>query len=470
MDAPLTLLALALPILLGGLWLNLLVPRDTTARHAVVWGHGALLGLITIAQLMWVLDSMGLGLSFPVTAAVAGALVLVAAVATISRRGGNGPAQPEIRALSQMSVPHKILFTFLLLLIVLRLVSLGLEVLWRPLFPWDATMHWATKARVWFEYRTMVPFVDNQAWLNSFGEGVFTDRHPDYPATVPLLQVWMNLALDRWDESLMNLPWVVCLAALGAAFYGQLRVAGAGPAISMTFTYFLLSMPLINTHVALAGYADLFLGATYCAALMALHNWVSGRQAWQALLMALFALASMRLKTEGYLWAFTLVPGLIVALATRHAVVRLAVLAVAGLLLLIAFRQLAPDSLHPFLQQFTPFSMEGLMGIIKSVFLHANWHLFTYLLPVAAGLAVLLPWSVTKTYRGIATALLTSVSAFLFLFLFTVFSLGSANFTGVGRLSIQLAPGLMFLGALLCSEVLSRSNIWPARGNTTPGR
>ena len=29
----------------------------------------------------------------------------------------------------------------------------------------------------------------------------------------------------------------------------------------MAFSYLLLSMPLINTHVALAGYADLFLGA-----------------------------------------------------------------------------------------------------------------------------------------------------------------------------------------------------------------
>lgn len=468
MDALLTLLALALPLLLGGLWLNLLVPVDTSARHAVVWGHGALLGLIAIPQLMWVLDAMGQGLSFPATTAVAGTLTMVAAVGTISRRDRLRSIQPEIQALLAMPAPHKLLFTVLLVLVIVRLVTLGLEVLWRPLFPWDATMHWATKARVWFEYRSMVPFVDNQAWLNSFGEGVFTDRHPDYPATVPLLQVWMALAIDRWDESLMNLPWLVCLVALGAAFYGQLRVAGVRPAISMTFTYFLLSMPLINTHVALAGYADLFLGATYCAALMALHNWVSARQTWQALLIVLFALASMRLKTEGLLWAFTLVPGLVVALATRHAVIRLAVLAILGLVLLVVLRQFAPDSLHPFLQQFTPFSMEGLMGIIKSVFLHANWHLFTYLLPVSAGLALLLPWSVTKTYRGIATALLTSVCAFLFLFLFTVFSLGAANFTGVGRLSIQLAPGLMFLCALLCNEVLSRGNVWPAREKASP--
>ncbi len=51
--------------------------------------------------------------------------------------------------------------------------------------------------------------------------------------------------------------------------------------------------------------------------------------------------------------------------------------------------------------------------IIKSVFLHANWHLFTYLLPVIAVLSLLLSMSVVKTYRGIATALIISVGAFL---------------------------------------------------------
>jgi len=43
-----------------------------------------------------------------------------------------------------------------------------------------------------------------------------------------LLQVWMNLATGQWAESLMNLPWVLCLAALGGAFYSQLRVSGVG--------------------------------------------------------------------------------------------------------------------------------------------------------------------------------------------------------------------------------------------------
>lgn len=460
MESVLILLALALPIALGGLWLSVLVPADTLARTPLIWSHGALLGLVLVPQFLWLQNALGLTLSFALPALVSTILILTASVILLRRTPISNRTQPALR---KMTAAQKWLFMLLLILLIVRLALLGTEVFLRPLFPWDATMHWATKAKIWFEYRSIVPFTDNLSWLQAFGEGVFTDRHPNYPSTIPLLQVWMNLAAGEWNESLMNLPWLVCLAALGGAFYSQLRIAGVEPTLSMVFTYFLLSMPLINTHVALAGYADLFVGAAYCAALMALHNWVSGKQAWQRVLLILFALCLIRLKIEGYLWALLLAPGLIVALAPKHAVIRLAGIGILCVIGLVVFRQVAPESLHPFLQQFTPLSMKGLMGIIKSVFLHANWHLFAYLLPMVAALSLLLPLSVLKTYRGIATALFASVGAFLFLFLFTVFSLGSANFTGVGRLSIQLAPGLMFLCALLSNAILVRQ-VWPAKG------
>ncbi|MCP4829334.1 MAG: hypothetical protein GY889_10735 [Proteobacteria bacterium] len=465
MESVVVLLALALPVTLGSLWLGVLVPEDTPARIPLIWGHGALLGLMLVPQFLWLQNALGLNLSFALPASASTILILTASILLLRRKPVSGPTQPELHALRKTTAAQKWLFMLLLILLIVRLTLLGTEIFLRPLFPWDATMHWATKAKVWFEYRSMVPFTDNLSWLQAFGEGVFTDRHPNYPSTIPLLQVWMNLATGEWNESMMNLPWLVCLAALGGAFYSQLRIAGVEPTLSMVFTYFLLSMPLINTHVALAGYADLFVGAAYCAALMALHNWVSRKQAWQGVLLILFALFLMRLKIEGYMWSLTLAPGLIVALAAKHAVIRLAGIGLLCVIVLALFRQVAPESLHPFLQQFTPFSMKGLMGIIKSVFLHANWHLFAYLLPMVAALSLLLPLSVLKAYRGIATSLIIAVGAFLFLFIFTVFSLGSANFTGVGRLSIQLAPGLMFLCALLSNEILARQ-VWPTK---TPG-
>jgi hypothetical protein len=263
MDLLCVLVALALPALLGGLWLGLFVPPTTGGRTALVWGNGLLAGLLVIPMLMRLLDTLGMPLSFAATASVTGSLLLLAALAHAYHR--RSPLRRPLPHTAWSSLPqgHKILIAFLSALLIIRLATLGLELLWRPLFPWDATMHWATKARVWFEAGRIVPFVENKEWLELGGEGVFTDHHPGYPITIPLLQVWMNSATGRWDESLMNLPWLLCLLGLGSAFYGQARASGASLVIALAFSYFLLSMPLINTHVALAGYADLFLGACY---------------------------------------------------------------------------------------------------------------------------------------------------------------------------------------------------------------
>lgn len=460
MDILLTTLALLLPVLFGGLWLNLVMPAPLPARTALVLGNGTLIGLLLIPQFMWGLDLVGVPLSFVATGLLTFTLIIVA-IALHLARGTRAPAMltPDPSAFASMPTSHQMLFIVLLCLLVLRCITLGLEVLWRPLFPWDATMHWATKAKVWFEFRSMVPFVENDVWVSLGGENVFTDRHPDYPHTVPLLQVWMNLAIGRWDESLMNLPWLLCLVAMGCAFYGQLRVAGASALIAMGFTYMLLSMPLINIHVALAGYADLFLGATYCAALMAFHNWLTTRCRAQGLLAAFFAISCMLVKGEGIPWAFTFIPALLLTVGKQYKSVKLAILASLGALLLLVLASKNPAVIAQFLRTVTEFHADGLTGTLQAVFLHDNLHLLGYVIMAAIALGLTIPGTFTKTYLGISVALACAVGMFLFLFLFTVFGAGASSFTGVARLCIQLAPGLLFLGAMLCNDILVRARM-----------
>lgn len=460
MDALLTTLALALPVLLGGLWLQQFVPGNCAGRTALVWGNGALLGLLLIPQLMRALDTLEIPLTFVTTASLIVALIALALVTQLIRARRAPSASTPVPYFSAMPTSHKALFCFLLLLIVVRVTTLGLEILWRPLFPWDATTHWATKARVWFEYHRIVPFVTKDAWGEIGGAGIFTDLHPHYPVAMPLLQVWMNLALGRWDESLMNLPWLLCLMALGSAFYGQLRAQGLGPVSAMAFAYLLLSMPLLNTHVALAGYADVFLGAAYCAALMAFHNWCTTRQRWQGLLALFFAISCALIKDEGLVWSLTFVPALIFTLMPRRKAAGLCILFSLVLVLLWLLR---PPGLeiagHPLDDLALGFHVEGLVGMLQSIWLHDNWHLLGYLLLAIIPLGLLMPGAMTRTYLPISVALAAAVMAFLFLFLFTGFGVAASDFTGVGRLSIQLAPGLLYLSALLCHELLIRDSL-----------
>ena len=92
----------------------------------------------------------------------------------------------------------------------------------RPLYPWDAWTQWATKARVWYELGGIAPFARVAAWLAANG-GVYFDASPEYPPTMPLLQVYQSLLLGRWDDALMNGSWWQTGIALALVLYGGLR-------------------------------------------------------------------------------------------------------------------------------------------------------------------------------------------------------------------------------------------------------
>jgi hypothetical protein len=460
MDFLVTLLAIALPALLGRSWLGILVPLDTPGRTALIWGNGLLIGLLVIPLLMRLLDAIGASIDFLPTASLASALIGFAGLAYFYYAKHRQTSKPVVIGLNTLQSGQKALFVLLALLITSRLIMLGLELLGRPLFPWDATMHWATKSRVWFEAASIVPFVDNDLWLRLGGEGVFTDHHPDYPITIPLLQVWMNSATGQWNESLMNLPWLLCLLALAAAFYGQLRASGSDSLTSIAFTYLLVTMPLLNTHVALAGYADLFLGACYCAAIMAFHNWTVTKRPWQAVLALIFAFSCPLIKNEGFYWLLTFFPALIVVLMPgRRAAVTLALLALALLGLLMLFPRdlaIAGHSLDRLNLHFRP---GALAGIAKSVWVHDSWHLFGYLLISVLPLALIGKGSRAITYLGIGTALACAIGLFMVLFLLTGYASGAIRFTAVGRISLHLVPSLLFLGALMWNEILRRQRL-----------
>ncbi len=443
--------ALVPPVLLGVLCFNLLVPGGIAGRGALVWGHGALFGLLAVTFMMRAVNALGYGLDHYIIAGILFRLLILLGILNffVRKRIGSAPR-------ATWTTGARVLFAALLALVLLRVATLGLEIYWRPLFPWDATMHWATKARVWFAQGSMVPFVDHGAWIVRFGEGVFTDRHPEYPATIPLLQVWMCLTLGAWDESLMNLPWLVCFGALGLMFFGHLRLAGLAPAPAMAFTYLLLSMPLLNIHVALAGYADLFLGATYGAGLMFFFHWCQERSPWKLVAMLIFLAICPQLKNEGTVWAASLLPALVAMLLPRSEVLKffvlLVLLAILAVLVIPSDMVIAGTTMQDLMPTFDP---EGLGGLVKSLWLHDNWHLMGYLLLGAGPVALLLRERVMRHHVGFLLALGSAAAAFLYLFLFTGFAGGAKDLSGVGRLCLHLAPGLLFMAAVFYRDLLT---------------
>lgn len=459
-------LALSLPALLGILLVAPHIPA-TPARRWLITGYGLFAGLLLWPLLLRLWAFCGLPTGFWPPASF-GVLLLVTLYwwpQAHSAAGGQDAATPPPGL--PMTRIVRLLCALLLALLCLRLLSLTLEVIWRPLFPWDATMHWATKARTWFELQAFAPFVSNEEWLRLGGEGVFTDHHADYPLTIPLWQYWLATALGRWDPSLINMPWVVCYSSLGMAFYGQARASQARHMEASVFTFFLLTLPLLNTHVALAGYADLFLATAYGLSLMALHNGSQGGQAWQWRLAVFTALGCLLLKNEGFFWMLTILPGLWVA---RHHDARSVLLATAGIAAVVplvlwlfpADIAVAGHSLNSLDLGYRP---GALSGILRSFLVLGNWHMALWYLVFLVALMVWKRPGILAAAGPLVASLCAAGILFLWLFTVTEYAVGAIRQTAVGRISLHLMPGVVFLLLVMQTQLRKTEGQTAARGS-----
>lgn len=446
--------SVALPWLAGSCCMLALQRRAEQRDLVLAAGYGYLLGALATSLAMRALDAIGVRWTVPL---VALQLVALAVVACSLARLRSLPPRRERWRVSRGRVAglpqaQRLLFFACFALIVVRLFGLGLELAWRPLLPWDAWAQWATKARVWYEYGRIAAFVDPATWLESGGAMQFVDAHPDYPATVPLLQVWTALCLGGWDESLINAPWLAILSALGLAFYAQLRRIGVGMAQAMLFTCLLLSMPFIDLHVAVAGYVDIFVAAAYGMATMALWQWAHSRDRSDALLAVLCALACIVIKKEGVVWALTLLPPVLVAVDRR---VGLGVVALLGVAML-GYLLLGPGELrvlgYTLRTEFTNVSRP----MFEHFFQMDNWHLLWYLT-----LAVIaLRWREAFS-AAMAPMTVTMLGAFAFVFVVFFYSsaaFGVADETLVNRLPLHMVPALAFYLALLWRQAPARTS------------
>jgi hypothetical protein len=437
--------SVALPWLAGACCV--LALQRGAERHDFILaaGYGYLLGALATTLAMRALDAIGVRWTVPLIAVQL--LVLAAAACWFGRLRSASSLLERWRRwrgrFAALPGPQRVLFWACLALVVVRLCGLGLELAWRPLLPWDAWAQWATKARVWYAYGRIAAFIEPLQWLNSGGAMQFVDAHSDYPGTVPLLQTWTALCLGRWDESLINAPWLAVLAALGLAFYAQLRRIGTGTAQAMLFSYLLLSIPFLDLHVAVAGYADIFVAAAYGMAAMALWQWIRLRERADAVLALIGALACVVLKKEGVVWALTLLPPVLVAIDRRLGLKSVALLGAAVLLYLL----FGPSELRVLgytLQ--TEFSNVS-WPVVQHLFEMDNWHLFWYL----ALLVIVLRRHVLFTGAAApSTVTMLGACAFVFVVFFYSDAAGGVEDQSlVNRLPLHLVPALAFYLVLI---------------------
>ncbi len=444
--------ALALPWLLGiAVLFALDWPRNETAGSALALraGFGYMIGAILLTLWMRMLSFAGLAfgwLSIAVPlAAVTAALTLYAVRAQRSSIAG---ARNALKSLVSPGLPplQHVLWLAILAWLAIRFALLAGEIGWRPLYPWNAWVQWATKARVWYELGRMVPFVDATTWLAG-APGAYFDASPNDPATAPLLQVWSCIAIGHWDDSAMNWPWLAMLVSLTIAAYGVLRGERAAPLVALLGAYIVASLPLLDVHVALAGYADLPMGVVFTLAALATYRWCLRRDERDGAVALFLALACPLITNLGAVWALMLIPGVAVALMPRRGMRVLGIGAVLGVLALLVLVRAGPMIGYPLHPNFAPMWSE----LFRNYFFLGNWNLLWYALVVI---------SVIGARRLLEPPLapLTAIAAAGLAFLFLVFAVNDAptwltHLTTTSRTTLHIAPLLVVLGTLAWNQL-----------------
>ncbi|RKT44473.1 hypothetical protein [Thiocapsa rosea] len=447
--------ALLLPSLAAILWLRVFWPEPTPGRWPLILGYGYVLGLIGVTLLLQLQAFLLGSLAFAPSALVLTLLVMIA-IRVIRHQS---PVAPSHRDAIPASFWTRLAFGMLALWLAVRFIGLALEVWWQPLFPWDAWTTWAARARVWSELRALVPFVSPQDWLSDTSGNAYTVDAWNYPATVSLIAAWPALALGSWNETAANLPWLGCALALALGFYGQARLWGVSALTALVFMWLLMSMPLLNTHIALAGYADLWMATALGFAFMAFLQWTRSEDRRQLGLALALILCSALIKQEGVMWALLFIPAWTAArLRGGWLLVLPGLLLGFGLLLwttggvsvdLPGLGQiwLGLERIElPYLGRFD-LAYHGVWApVLKHFFLYDNWHLLGYL----TVLAVL--WTLPRATRqdtqpweraGIVWALASLIGLYI-LFFWTDAYLWAVQGTSINRVFMHFMPALVF--------------------------
>ncbi|MBS0556844.1 MAG: hypothetical protein JSR27_05450 [Proteobacteria bacterium] len=463
-------IAWLLPLAAGiALWLAG-APRRGPGALAAACGHGIVFGLFLAAAATAIFARADTAHAWT---HAAWPLAILAALSTVVawRRSRRAPAAP-IHKVENANKWTMGLLAVALASLVFRGWLMFREIWLRPTFPWDAWDAWAVKSKTWFLLGHYAPFVSMPDWLAHPAQELYTGIAWAYPATLAWMQVWFASAAGGWIEPQVNLPWFALWIGLLFGHYGQWRALGLDRVRALAALYALGSLPLLDVHVALAGYADLWLATLLGFAVLAWLRWRRERDFGQLVIALACAALLPAIKLEGAIWLMLCAVVAIYDILPRRWR-RLALAASVGVLVLLAIvRRISlpvpglgwvqithGGIVVPALGEYAlNFHADALASVLTSLFVQPNWHLLWWLAP---GI-VLWRWRALRddeSLRHLGAFVLLGFAFLLFLFTCTDASRWAESYTAVNRLILQLVPATVTVLALLFGPLPLHSSL-----------
>ncbi|WP_018231907.1 hypothetical protein [Thioalkalivibrio thiocyanodenitrificans] len=444
--------AFGLPWLAFSLLVYALVFHPSRERGSLplAVAFGFPLSALAMTATLVVIDAAG----YPLSIAPGLLLSLLVAAGTVVRLrlAGRSPAS-AVPAVSRVSAGrwYALLAGLLLMLLALRFGSLIHEVVRLPTYPWDAWTTWIYRALLWFEQGELVEFVAPAAQPHLQPPETWQLAAWHYPAFVSLAATWGLLATGVKSDLAVGLPWLLCWFALLAGAYGTVvRLSGSWVA-GVAVAYVLGSLPMLSTHAALAGYADLWITVILGLAVMGALLWIHTGQHRLAWVVLPAALALPFVKLEGMLWFLCLLPLAVVWVVSGRWLMVAALMGVAVLAWVsLGFNLYLPLPMDPgaiglrdgllHVPLVGTFAWEVMPGawrpLVLNMFALANWHLLWFVAAIALIAGVYLGRH-DRLIRATSAVLIPAVAVFYVMFFYSEAGAWSADFTATNRLLLH---------------------------------
>ncbi len=464
MDVITLILAISIPWLCGYALLALFerVVIGGPANPLRQIGYGLFLGYALLTGKILSFHALGLGMLFWPLLIFLG--LTAAGAIWLSRKFADSEANSVPKAPASTPKWEKWLFIALVAWSAVHLILVAIEILYRPIFPWDAWLNWMYRAKAWFYAGELLPFDPPQLWAAGQAENTYNVAGAHYPRFLPTLALWCATALGRWSETLVNLPTLFAGIALWLAMFGQCREMRMPAWLAALAGWLLLSIPLIHTHLALAGQADIWMAAFVGLGFVALLRGVIQQQGGQIALGLLLVVLGIGVKVEGAVWFLLALAFVALMLRPRASLIALAALAAviaiawsAGVTSLQLpgglYLGVRDGALHiPLLGQYRLMEWELADDYLISFLVQGSWHLLWPCVALAGiGAATLFAG---RERRAILLFLVLFVIGQAVIFTVTEQGAWAEDWTAINRLPMHFVPALVFCLVLVVQRLL----------------
>ncbi len=444
--------ALLLPWAIGTAFL-LATMKKRQGSLLLFLGIGCLLGYFFISGLMHVYVAIGRLFNIKEFLLIELAILIILSV-PVFRHLIYSNRTSKYQSAYNLSYPMWAVIFFVILAMVYQLGLAFIDLMSKPLFPWDGWSHWSAKAKIFYYYLefptlydTKVPFWQFEAISANAVNGA--NRHPYF---VSVIQTYTALAWGQWSDSIVNLPWLQCGIAMVLTVIGGLRYLGISWLLALFTGYMVLSLPILDTHMSLGSYADIWVALGFLSVCITLVIALDNKD-WR---FALLCLVTMLIVHHTKYTALLLLLPALVSAVCYHFLGKWKFI-----ILLLAFALCLPVLYFylPVIQTAIGklFNMtwlrifwynENAKPLLIELFVKSNWHLL--FLSFFVVLFILFFTIKYKQHQGIILlSIIASLSLLLILFvaLFTNRMEGSVFVSYINRVMLHIAPLLCLIPA-----------------------